>query len=131
MSNFNDYQNFVTSVTSTTSLDLEKLIARLRELDNSVNISALLTGATGLSSESGEFSEIVKKCVFQGKPLDSDVVFHLKRELGDIVFYWVLAAYALGMDPESIITENIRKLQARYPNGFSVNHSENRAKEDI
>ena len=131
MSNINAYQDFVVSVTSETSLDLETLITRLRELHAQANISALLTGAIGLSSEGGEFSEIVKKCVFQGKPLDSDVQFHLKRELGDALFYWVLSAHALGLDPESVMQENIRKLQARYPNGFNVARSEVRAAGDL
>lgn len=129
--NLNDYQNFVEKVTSQPSNELNALVSRLEELNETVNISLLLTGSTGLASEGGEFAEIVKKCVFQGKPLNDDTVFHLKRELGDIAFYWVNACRALGLDPNEVIVENVNKLSARYPGGFSVERSENRKKDDL
>lgn len=129
--NLNDYQNFVEKVTSQPSNELNALVSRLEELNETVNISLLLTGSTGLASEGGEFAEIVKKCVFQGKPLNDDTVFHLKRELGDIAFYWVNACRALGLDPNEVIIENVNKLSARYPGGFSVERSENRKKDDL
>jgi hypothetical protein len=80
-----DYQKFVTSVTSIESKSLHNLEGRLMQLDNKVNIATLLTAGIGLSSEGGEFNEIIKKCVFQGKPLDDDTIFHLKREKVDIL----------------------------------------------
>lgn len=125
------YQDFVSAVTSEASNDLETMIVRLRELNEVVNISLLMTGAIGMSAEGGEFAEVVKKCVFQGKPMNEDTIFHMKRELGDIIFYWANACRAIGEDPESVIKENINKLSARYPTGFSVERSENRAKDDI
>lgn len=131
MKELSDYQNFVIDCTSDPSKDLNALIERLIELDKIVNISALTTGSTGLASEGGEFAEIVKKCIYQGKPLDNETLFHLKRELGDIAFYWALAAYAIGETPESVLQENIKKLSARYPYGFSVDKSENRQQGDI
>ena len=123
----NKYRDFVGAVTSDASNDLEAMIVRLRELNKVVNISLLMTGAIGIASEGGEFAEIVKKCVFQGKPLDDDTVFHIKRELGDIAWYFVNACRAIGENPSAVIEENVRKLEARYPGGeFDVHYSENR-----
>ena len=96
--NLDDYKEFVQTVTSQESQNVRKLQFRLGELDQGnidkgvvgdVNIALLLTGAMGLSSEGGEFAEIVKKLIFQGKPYDEDTQFHLKRELGDIIWYWL------------------------------------------
>lgn len=129
----NRYKDFVAAVTSDSSNDLEMLILRLRELNSQgVNISLLMTGAIGISAEGGEFAEIVKKCMFQGKPMNDDTIFHMKRELGDIAWYWVSACRAIGMDPNDVIAENVRKLEARYPGGaFDPYHSENRKDGDL
>jgi len=128
----NDYQKFVTSVTSIESKSLHNLEGRLMQLDNKVNIATLLTAGIGLSSEGGEFNEIIKKCVFQGKPLDDDTIFHLKRELGDIIWYWVNACSALDLDPNDVIKENVFKLESRYPGGeFDAYFSENRKEGDL
>ncbi len=128
----NRYSDFVEAVTSGSSNDLETMITRLRELNEVVNISLLMTGGIGLASEAGEFDEIIKKCVFQGKPMNDETVFHMKRELGDIAWYWVNACRAIGMDPNEVIAENVRKLEARYPGGqFDVYYSENRKEGDL
>ena len=128
----NRYQDFVEEVTSEESNNVLMLHSRLKELNSKVNISLLLTGSIGLASEGGEFSEIVKKCVFQGKPLDDDAIFHAKRELGDIMWYWINSCRALGLDPNEVIAENVRKLEARYPGGeFDVYYSENRKEGDL
>lgn len=130
--NLNAYTDFVAAVTSDSSNDLESMIARLRELNETVNISLLLTGGIGMASEGGEFNEIIKKCVFQGKPMNEDTVFHMKRELGDIAWYFVNACRAIGEDPNDVIAENVRKLEARYPGGaFDVYYSENRKQGDL
>ncbi len=128
----NKYRDFVAEVTSDASNDLETMIARLRELNEVVNIALLMTGSTGVAAEGGEFAEIVKKCVFQGKPMNDETIFHMKRELGDIAWYWVNACRAIGIDPNEVITENVRKLEARYPGGqFDVHYSENRKIGDL
>ena len=129
----NKYKDFVAEVTSAQSNDTTDLVARLQQLEaTNVNMALLLTGAIGLSSEGGEFSEIVKKCIFQGKPLDKDTIFHLKRELGDVLWYWINSVRALGLDPNSVIEENINKLKARYPGGeFDAYYSENRKENDL
>lgn len=129
----NKYRDFVAEVTSDSSNDLELLILRLREINSQgVNVSLLMTGAIGISAEGGEFAEIVKKCAFQGKPMNEETIFHMKRELGDIAWYWVNACRAIGMDPNDVIAENVRKLEARYPGGqFDVHYSENRKEGDL
>lgn len=128
----NKYRDFVAEVTSDASNDLETMIARLQELDKVVNIALLMTGSTGVAAEGGEFAEIVKKCVFQGKPMNDETIFHMKRELGDIAWYWVNACRAIGIDPNDVIAENVRKLEARYPGGqFDVHYSENRKTGDL
>ena len=131
----NRYKDFVQGVTSGASEDLEILINRLRALQSSepqVNMSLLLTASIGLASEGGEFSELTKKMAFQGKPWNEDVCHHMFRELGDIIFYWIEACRAIGVDPNEVIEENVRKLEARYPGGkFTVERSENRKAGDI
>jgi len=131
----NRYKDFVQAVTSDASDDLEALIVRLRALQSSepqLNISLLLTAGIGLASEGGEFDEIVKKMVFQGKPWNEETRYHMLRELGDIIFYWMEACRAIGVDPNEVIEENVRKLEARYPGGkFTVERSENRVEGDI
>ena len=131
----NRYKDFVQGVTSGASEDLEVLITRMRALQSSapaVNMSLLLTASIGLASEGGEFSELVKKMAFQGKPWNDDVRHHMLRELGDVMFYWMEACRAIGVDPNEVIEENVRKLEARYPGGkFTVERSENRKEGDL
>lgn len=129
----NDYQNFVISTTSKPSLDYTALTERMFDIESKmpVNIPLLLTASIGLSSETGEFNEIVKKILFQGKEFNEAERYHMKRELGDILWYLSNAASALGYDLEDIIVTNISKLEQRYPNGFEVSRSEKREAGDI
>ena len=125
MIDLNKYKDFVKEVTSEESNDWAYTQARMHELNDDINISLLLTGAIGMASEGGEFSEIVKKVTFQGKPMDDDTKFHMKRELGDIMWYWINSCRALDLDPNEVIAENVDKLKARYPGGsFDVHYSE-------
>jgi NTP pyrophosphatase (non-canonical NTP hydrolase) len=130
----NKYKDFVQAVTSDASNNTEVLIARMRELEQNenLNIALLNTASTGLASEGGEFSEIVKKMLFQGKPFNEENRFHMKRELGDIIWYWINACRALGYDPNEVIAENVTKLESRYPGGsFDAWYSENRQQGDL
>ena len=139
----NKYQDFVEAVTSKPSNDLATFMNRLDELDGNfdnttqthgpdINVPLLLTAALGLAAETGEFCEIPKKMFFQGKPLNDENVFHMKRELGDVMWYWINACRALNIDPNEVIAENVRKLESRYPGGtFDVYHSENRKEGDL
>ena len=130
----NKYKEFVKEVTSLESNSTMVLNNKLIDLEKEtgVNIALLLTASIGMASEGGEFSEIVKKCIFQGKPLNDDTVFHFKRELGDIMWYWINACRALDLDPNEVVAENVKKLEARYPGGsFDVHYSENRQDGDL
>jgi NTP pyrophosphatase (non-canonical NTP hydrolase) len=139
------YTQFVEAVTSQHSNDLSTFTDTLNRLDVNhevmdgkmrqgpdVNISLLLTGALGMAAETGEFCEIPKKIFFQGKALNEEAVFHMKRELGDIMWYWINACRALNLDPNDVIAENVRKLESRYPGGaFDPYFSENRKPGDL
>ena len=130
----NNYGDFVKSTTSVESLRTDVMMDRMFGLQRSnedTQFSQLLTAAIGMQAESGEFSEIIKKVIFQGKEWNEHEKFHLKRELGDVLWYWVQGCLALGFEPEEVINENIRKLSARYPQGFEVLRSENREEGDI
>lgn len=130
----NKYQDFVREVTSKESNYPSQLIERIQEINSSttINPSLLLTAAMGLAAEGGEFVEIPKKIFFQGKPVNEENIFHMKRELGDIMWYWVNACRALNLDPNDVIAENVRKLEARYPGGnFDPFYSENRQDGDL
>ena len=130
---FDTYCDFVTKVTSDPSLDIESLKASLEDIQNNsdIDVPRLMTAALGLSSEGGEFVEIIKKMFLQGKPSNEENVFHMKRELGDIMWYWVTACMALKLDPVEVILENQKKLEARYGKEFTINQSEVRAKGDL
>lgn len=130
--NLNTYSDFVDSVMSSKSKNIEEFIEVLREIERQgVNAPLLDTGATGLAGESGEFNDIVKKVLFQGKQLDDATKAHLMKELGDVIFYWVTACRALNIDPNEVVAANHAKLSARYPDGFSAYRSENKAKDDL
>ena len=130
---FDRYAQFVDGVTSTPSEDFDAFIYRLQELHgDNANIERLLTAAVGLSAESGEFTEVVKKIIFQGKPYSEENVFHMKRELGDICWYLAQACMALNTNFNEIIEMNVDKLKSRYPGGeFDVHKSENRKEGDL
>lgn len=137
----NKYQDFVEVVTSNPSNHLHIFQQRCEELNSQngddvvgpdVNVPLLLTAALGLAAETGEFCEVPKKIFFQGKPLNEENVFHMKRELGDVMWYWINACRALNLDPNDVIAENVRKLEARYPGGsFDPWFSENRKEGDL
>jgi NTP pyrophosphatase (non-canonical NTP hydrolase) len=129
----NKYKEFVQAVTSAQSNNVGDMKTAIDNLEESgVNVSLLLTGAVGISAEGGEFMEIVKKCIFQGKPLNEETQYHAKRELGDIMWYWINSCRALNLDPNEVIAENVKKLEARYPGGsFDAFYSENRQDGDL
>ena len=138
----NKYSEFVEAVTSKASNDLTTFMDRCDELDGNyigdgvhgpdINVPLLLTACLGLAAEAGEFIEVPKKMFFQGKPLTEAEVFHLKRELGDVMWYWINACRALNLDPNEVIAENVRKLESRYPGGsFDAYYSENRRPGDL
>ena len=129
---FSKYAIFVDGVTSDPSKDYQSFIESLSALNTKgANIERLTTAAVGISAEGGEFMEIVKKMVFQGKPWNDDNREHLIIELGDVMWYVANACIALGVDFDDVIKGNVKKLEKRYPGGsFSVEKSEVRAKGD-
>ena len=133
MIDFIKYAKFVNAVTSQESKEHEAFIYRLQELEGQgFPAERLLTASVGMCAEAGEFTEIIKKICFQGKPVNDDNLFHLKREMGDIMWYFMQACIALDVSPEEIIEMNVDKLKSRYPGGeFDVHYSENRKEGDV
>ena len=127
------YVEFVDAVTSQPSKDHEAFIYRLQEIEGQgFHSERLLTAAVGMSAEAGEFTEVVKKIIFQGKPVNEENMFHLKRELGDIMWYVAQACMGLDISLDEIMEMNVEKLVARYPGGnFDVHYSENRKEGDL
>ena len=138
-----DYARFVDTTTSAVSKNTPALLDRLDMLRGNswtqgeksgedMQVARLLTAVVGMMAESGEFAEIVKKKVFQADTKFSDSeIFHMKRELGDVLWYWAQGCLSLGFTPSEVIKENISKLEKRYPNGFEVVRSEHRAEGDL
>ena len=131
--NTDAYLEFVNAVTSKESQHYSHFTARLYELaGEGFETPRLLTAAVGMSAEAGEFTEIVKKMIFQGKPVNEENMFHLKRELGDIMWYVAQACMGLNISLDEVIEMNVDKLKSRYPGGkFDVHHSENRKEGDL
>ena len=127
-----DYVSFVDEVTSDQSKNLPDMIEALEILnEQGVEPSRLLTAGIGMAGEVGEFNEIIKKCLFQGKEMDIDKIKHLRSELGDVMWYIAQACLALNTNIEEIIDMNTVKLESRYPGGFDAFRSENRKEGDI
>ena len=131
--NFNRYEEFVSAVTSEASTNFVDFADRIGELDREgANIERLLTSGVGINAEGGEFLEIIKKMIFQGKPWDKDNKEHLIIELGDLMWYVAQACMALDISFDEVIERNIKKLEKRYPGGsFDIHDSENRAADDL
>lgn len=131
--NFSRYQEFVDAVTSDASKDFVSLADRMVELDEKgANIERLLTAGVGINAEGGEFLEIIKKMIFQGKPFNADNKEHMVIELGDLMWYVAQACMALEVSLDEVVARNVKKLEKRYPGGaFDVYYSENREEGDL
>ena len=130
--NYDEYLKFVSGVTSKESSDYDAFVARFAELKDQVDLNRLLTAAIGVGAEGGEFAEIVKKITFQGKPYDDASREHMIVELGDVMWYIAQACLSLGVSIDDLVIRNVKKLEARYPEGaFEVVRSENRRDGDI
>ena len=129
---FKNYEKFVDAVTSDASTDFVSLADRLVELDEKgANIERLLTAGVGINAEGGEFLEIIKKMIFQGKPYNEDNREHMIIELGDLLWYVAQACMALDITFEEVVETNVKKLEKRYPGGqFDIYYSENRTEDD-
>ena len=120
--NIDDYAKFVDTTTSEASKDTSKMCERVEYLrgtysmkggeviDQEIDMARLMTALIGMLAESGEFAEVVKKKVFQSdSKFKSDEIFHMKRELGDVLWYWCQGCIALGFTPQEVMRENINK----------------------
>ena len=107
---YDKYLEFVDGTTSHPSKSTDEFINRIKDLESKgVDIPRLLTAAVGISAEGGEFTEIVKKMVFQGKPWNEDNREHLIIELGDVMWYVAQACMALEIDFDDVVKGNVKK----------------------
>ena len=127
-----EYIDFVNSVTSQQSKSHSYFKESLDIMkEQGANPARLLTSALGLIGEGAEVSEIVKKCIFQGKPFDEDAQKKLKSELSDCMWYIAQGCIALDTSIEEILDMNVAKLSDRYPGGFDALRSASRKEGDI
>ncbi len=128
-----EYMDFVDKVTSEASKSSDKMNERVEYLNsNGVEVSRLLTASIGLSGEVGELNEIIKKILFQAKTFDSVTHEHMKKELGDIMWYITQACLALNIDLSDVIKGNKEKLSKRFPDQvFSHHNNVNRRRDDL
>lgn len=111
--------NYVSKAKRTESKDWKGIGDRL---SNERSIRLLHT-AMGLQTEAGEFTDALKKTFFYGKKLDT---VNLEEELGDLFWYIAIACDELNIKPVELMTRNIKKLQARFPEKFTEEKAENR-----
>ena len=128
-----EYTDFVDKVTSESSKSSDKMNERIEYLSShGVKVSRLLTAGIGLSGEVGEFNEIIKKIIFQDKTFDADTYEHMKKELGDVMWYVTQACLALNVDLTDVIKANKTKLSKRFPSHqYNFNDDKNRKVGDV
>lgn len=132
--NIEEYSAFVQCMLSEPSKYLNKLVERLKGLDTieGCNIPGLMTGSTGLVCEAAELQDIVKKVLYQGKELSPELLLHMKKELGDVAFYFVVMCHAIGTTPTEVIELNVDKISERFCTGeFTIEESETRKDGDV
>lgn len=109
---FDEYQELALRTASPISIETER--------------DMLTSAALGLSGESGEIADHVKKIVYHGHPLDDDTRDKIAKEIGDILWYCAIGARGIGVSLSEIASANVEKLRKRYPEGFSTEKSLNR-----
>lgn len=100
----------------------------VREDTEGLDLGGVLNGCLGLAGESGEVLDMVKKWVFHEKDLDKD---HLKKELGDVMWYVAMLCESFGFSLDEILQMNVDKLKARYPEGFDPEKANHRKPGDV
>lgn len=93
-----------------------------------LDIGGVVNASFGLSGETGELNDMIKKYIFHGHQLDFEKV---KKEIGDIMWYVAMMCESFHFDMSEIAQMNIDKLKARYPEGFSEEASQNRKEGDV
>ena len=125
-----DHRDFVNGITSEATVDSDAFMDRLAEFQDGDMIwtepQRLLTGGIGICSEGGELLDLVKKLLFQGKEPTPELREKIKLELGDVMWYVQQVLIWGGWSLNEVLAENTKKLSGRYPEGFSVDKSENR-----
>lgn len=100
--------------------DLSDYSPIITRLNDDKSLLRLIHAGIGISGESGELLDALKKSMMYGKKLDKD---HLVEECGDVLYYMSLLLDELGSSFEECMTKNVEKLEKRYPSGFNDKHA--------
>ena len=98
------------------------------EVSEKYDLGGILEGCLGIAGESGELVDLIKKWIFHEKPLDET---HVKKELGDVLWYAALLCESFGWKLSDVMSLNIEKLRKRYPDGFNAEAANNRKEGDV
>jgi NTP pyrophosphatase (non-canonical NTP hydrolase) len=125
---FNSYSQFVDAVTSNTAKNDELFATHFNELSKQLNgqYGRLDHAITGLTGEAGEVADVWKKIKYMGLEYNAETRDRLVKELGDVCWYLISAATALNVPLEQIINQNIEKLKARHPHGYSAEYMQHK-----
>ena len=92
------------------------------------DMGGIVMATMGLSGEVGELNDMIKKWIFHKSDMD---ITHAKKELGDILWYVACMAESFGWSLDEIMSMNIDKLKARYPEGFDIDRANHKEKYDV
>ena len=126
----NDYKATERLLGNMMICDMEYLLQKnlIAEDERHLDIGGIFNSCLGLSSEVGEFNDMIKKWIFHEKPLDID---HAKKEAGDICWYLAMLCESFGWSLDEIMQMNVDKLKSRYPEGFDVERANHREEGDV
>lgn len=85
---------------------------------------SLINYSMGLFGEAGELVDHLKKVLFHGHPANKPLI---REEAGDVLWYLANILAEFGITLDEVMEQNIEKLRRRYPNGFELERSRNRA----
>lgn len=95
----------------------QPIVDRLNEQQSGdYNLIRLIHASMGMSGETGEIMDTIKKTMMYGKELN---LTNLKEECGDVLWYMSVMLHELGSSFEEVMEMNNAKLRKRYPQGFT------------
>ena len=124
----NDYQKLAMRTNDGKSTDRLRFFCDAINNHGAKDIGDVVNACLGLAGETGETVDIIKKWIFHDSDMDYD---HLKKEIGDVMWYVALLCESFGFDLDDILKTNVEKLKMRYPEGFDTERSNNRLDGDV
>ena len=124
----NEYQSLAMRTNDDNNTKRLEAVIEVSKKNPNIDAGGILNACLGLCGEAGETLDLVKHWIFHETPLNLD---HLKKEIGDTMWYVALLCESFGFNMDEIMQINIDKLKNRYPDGFDVEKSRHRAKDDV